>query len=208
MWTDRVPRLGAVLGCAAALAGCVTPVERAAPPAQVLAAGTIKSARVLEGEAPGLWPQAKWWGAFADPQLDALVEEALSGHPSLRVAQARLAQAGALVDAAVASASPGITGGFDLTRQRFSVSGTVPPPVAGTTRTTTRLAVDLGYELDFARRNDAAIAAARAFEAAAGADAQAARLALSSAVARTYFQLQTSFALRAITGRELEQAER
>jgi NodT family efflux transporter outer membrane factor (OMF) lipoprotein len=208
MSTERTLRLGAALGCAALLAACVTPVERTAPPAQLAGAGSIESSRVLAGEAAGQWPQAKWWNAFADAQLDTLVEEALAGHPTLRVARARLAQAGALVDAAVASASPGITGGFDLTRQRFSVSGTVPPPVAGTTRTTARLAMDFGYELDYANRNDAAIAAARAAEAAAGADAQAARLALSSAVARAYFQLQASFALHAITGRELEQYER
>lgn len=207
MRTERALRLGAVLGCAALLGGCVTPVGRTAPAAQVVGPGSIESARVLAGEAAGRWPQAKWWNAFADAQLDTLVEEALAGHPALRVARARLAQAGALVDAAAASASPGITGGFDLMHQRFSVSGTVPPPVAGTTRTTMRLAMDFGYELDFANRNDAAIAAARAAEAAAGADAQAARLALSSGVARAYFQLQASFALRAITGRELGQAE-
>jgi NodT family efflux transporter outer membrane factor (OMF) lipoprotein len=68
--------------------------------------------------------------------------------------------------------------------------------------------MDFSYELDYANRNDAAIAAARAAEAAAGADAQAARLALSSAVARSYFQLQALFAQRAITGREREQADR
>ena len=173
-----------------------------------MGADAVESSRVLSPETAGAWPQARWWAAFGDAQLDALVEEALAGHPTLRIAQARLAQAFALVDAAIASASPGIVGGLDVTRQRFSVSGTVPPPVAGTTRTTARLAMDFSYEFDYANRNDAAIAAARAAEAAAGADAQAARLALSSAVARGYFQLQALFAQRAITGREREQAER
>jgi NodT family efflux transporter outer membrane factor (OMF) lipoprotein len=206
MWIER-PRWAAVASVAL-LAGCVTPVERAVPPAQALDMRALAATRVLAGEPASPWPQSRWWAGFSDDQLDALVDEALAGHPTLRVAQARLAQAGALVDAAVAAASPGITGGFDLTRQRFSVSGTVPPPVAGTVRTTTRLSVDLGFELDYANRNDAAIAAARAAESAAGADAQAARLALASAVARTYFQLQAAFALRAITDRELGQSDR
>ncbi len=212
MSTDRLlrirARLVAGLAQAALLAGCVTPVERTTPQAQLTGAESIEAARVLGGEAAGQWPQARWWSRFADAQLDALIDEALSGHPTLRVAQARLAQAGALVDAAVASASPGITGGFDLVRQRYSATGVVPPPVAGTTRTSMRLAVDFAYELDYANRNDAAIAAARAAAAAAGADAQAAGLALSSAVARTYFQLQGLFAQRAITGAEHEQAGR
>lgn len=193
---------------AALLGGCVAPAERSLPAAQVLSAGSLESARTFSGAATGEWPQARWWRAFGDAQLDALVEEALAGHPTLRVAQARLAQAQAQVDAAFANATPGFGGSLDLTRQRFSVSGTVPPPVAGTTRTTTRLTLDFAYELDYAGRNDAAIAAARAVALAAGADGQAARLVLTSAVARGYFQLQNLFALDAIAARELAQSER
>ena len=205
----RTERRGLLAALAAILlAGCVTPVERTTPAAQVLGADKVEASRVLAPDAAGGWPQARWWAVFGDRQLDALVDEALAGHPTLRIAQARLAQASALVDAAVASASPGVTGGLDVLHQRFSVSGTVPPPVAGTTRTTARLSMDFSYELDYANRNDVAIAAARATEAAAGADAQAARLALSSAVARAYFQLQALFAQREILGREREQAER
>jgi NodT family efflux transporter outer membrane factor (OMF) lipoprotein len=207
MRTDILLRAAA--GSAAfLLAGCVTPVDRVTPPARHVGLDAIESARVFGPEAPGMWPQARWWAGFGDAQLDALVDEALASHPTLRVAQARFAQASALVEAAVASASPGVTGGLDVMHQRFSVSGTVPPPVAGTTRTTARMAMDFSYELDFANRNEAAIAAARAAEAAAGADAQAARLALTSGMARAYFQLQALFAQRSIAGRELEQSLR
>lgn len=207
MRTDALRRVAA--GAAALIvAGCVTPVDRATPTPQPMRGDAVESAQALEGEAPGPWPQARWWAGFGDAQLDALMEEALAGHPTLRIARARFAQASALVEAAVASAAPGVSGGLDVMHQRFSVSGTVPPPVAGTTRTTARAAMDFSYELDFANRNEAAIAAARATEAAAGADEQAARLALASGVARAYVQLQALFAQRAITGRELGQAER
>ena len=184
MRTD--PTLWVALGCAL-LAGCVTPVERSEPAAKAIAPWSLEASRTLSGLPSGDWPRIGWWTAFGDRQLDLLIDEALSGSPTLRIAGARLAQASALVDAALANTSPGFTGGLDLTRQHFSVSGTVPPPVAGTTRTTTRLALDMAYELDYAGRNDAAIAAARAAESAVGADADAARLALSSAVARAYF---------------------
>jgi NodT family efflux transporter outer membrane factor (OMF) lipoprotein len=192
----------------ALLAGCVTPVERDVPAARAIEPSSIESQQTFAGPAAGEWPRTRWWSVFGDAQLDRLIDESLEGSPSLRIARARVAQASALVDAAVAFASPGATGGLDVTRQHFSLSGTVPPPVAGTTRTTARLALDLSYELDYAGKNATAIAAAQAGEAAAGADADAARIALSSAVARAYFQLQSLFAMRAIAERELGQAEK
>jgi len=205
MRSDRI--VGGAL-CCALLAGCVTPVERDTPAAQAIEASSIEAQRTFAGSLAGGWPSARWWSVFGDAQLDRLIDEALEGSPTLRVARARVAQASALVDAAVAFASPGAMGGLDVTRQHFSLSGTVPPPVAGTTRTTARLALDLSYELDYAGKNAAAIAAARAGEAATGADADAARIALSSAVARAYFQLQSLFTMRAIAERELSQAEK
>jgi NodT family efflux transporter outer membrane factor (OMF) lipoprotein len=203
MRSDRA--LGAVVTCAL-LAACVSPAERDAPAARPIEASSLESQRTLGAAPAGEWPGTRWWTVFGDSQLDRLVEEALAGSPTLRIARARVAQASALVDAAIAYASPGATAGLDVTRQHFSLSGTVPPPVAGTTRTTARLALDLTYELDYAGRNAAAIAAARAGESATGADAEAARIALSSAVARAYFQLQSLFALRTIAQRELGQA--
>jgi len=194
--------------CAALICGCVSPLERTTPAEQALAPQSLATSRTLAATTPGEWPGDRWWRAFGDTQLDALVDEALAGNPALRVAQARIGQARSLVDAALASASPGVTAGFDFTRQRFSLSGTVPPPVAGSTRTTDRLAMDFSYELDYAGRYDSVIAAARASESAAAADAYAARLMLTSAVARSYFQLQSLFALRAVSDRELAQAGR
>ena len=204
----RSERLAVTGLCSLLLAACVTPAERTGPQVRALAPDSLEMKRTLAGATGGEWPGAQWWSVFGDAQLDGLIAEALAQSPTLRVARARVAQASALVDAALANASPGVTGGLDVTRQHFSVSGTVPPPVAGTTRTTARLALDFSYELDYAGRNEAAIAAARATEAATGADADAARLALSSGIARGYFQLQGLFALRAIAGRELAQSEK
>ncbi len=189
------------------LAACVSPQERATLPAKAIAPASLETSRTLSTSPSGEWPNDRWWTVFGDAQLDALIDEALAGNPALRVAQARIAQARAQVDAVFASSTPGFIGGLDLTRQRYSESGTVPPPVAGTTRTSSRLAMDFSFELDYAGRYDAAIAAARAAESAAGADAYAARLTLSSALARAYFQLQNLFALREISAREIAQAE-
>ena len=189
------------------LAACASQGERVVPPARETAAGTLEASRSLVGAPAGEWPGERWWTAFADPQLDALIDEALSANPTLALAAARIRRAQALVDAAVASAGYDLTGALDVTRQRFTRTGIYPPPIAGSTRTTAQLAVNFGYELDFAHRNDAAIAAAHAQAFAAGADAYAARLALVSSVARAYFQLQSLFALREVDRQELAQRE-
>ena len=73
-----------------ALAGCVDRGGwRAAPqvaPAQLGAARTLASATVD----PAAWPAEGWWHGYGDPQLDALVDEAIAGSPSLVAAEARL----------------------------------------------------------------------------------------------------------------------
>src|SRR5262245_35782448 len=39
------------------------------------------------------WPGTSWWTSYGDPQLNALIAEALAGAPSLAQAEARLRQA-------------------------------------------------------------------------------------------------------------------
>ena len=46
-----------------------------------------------------------WWTSYADPQLNALIAEALAGAPSLAQAEARLRQAEAIAQQVGASAS-------------------------------------------------------------------------------------------------------
>src|SRR6267378_2740845 len=50
----------------------------------------------------GTWPREDWWSAFGDPKLNALVQQALAGNPSLRAAEARVRTVTALADAAQA----------------------------------------------------------------------------------------------------------
>src|ERR1700737_5022957 len=46
------------------------------------------------------WPSDQWWRAYGDPQLDALIEQALQNAPELDLAQARLKAAAAQVQGA------------------------------------------------------------------------------------------------------------
>ena len=74
-------------------------------PQAVSASRTLADARVE----PAAWPGDGWWHAYGDPQLDALIDEALRGNPSLETAEARLraAQGQAMAAPGHASADGG-----------------------------------------------------------------------------------------------------
>jgi NodT family efflux transporter outer membrane factor (OMF) lipoprotein len=132
---------------------------------------------------------AEWWRDFGDEPLNALVAQALQSSPNLKLAQARLARAQAVTEVADAATRPQLNGQLDLTRQRYTANGAVPPPLAGSIRESGTAQLSASWELDFFGKNRAALDAALGSVKAAEADAQAARLLLASNVARSYFQL-------------------
>ena len=151
------------------------------------------------------WPDDRWWREFGDPQLDALMGEALAGSPSLQVAQARLREAQAVATSASAARWPNTAVNAETQRQRYSANGLYPAPFAGNWSTDGRVALDFSYDLDFWGRNREVLESARANVRAAEADRAAARLALTVAVARAYFNLDLQFALLDIANASLEQ---
>jgi len=136
------------------------------------------------------WPKADWWKAFGDPQLDALVAEALDGSPSMRLADARVRKAVAVAGIANAARSPQINGSADATWQRYPEHGLYPPPIAGSTRATADLTANFSYDLDLFGRNRAAYEGALDQAHAAEVDRQFARLLLSSSIVRAYVELE------------------
>ncbi len=142
------------------------------------------------------WPKDAWWKAFGDPQLDDLIDAALNGQPNLRVAEARVRQAQAFAGLAGASLYPQVNAGLQSTRQRFSEHGTVPPPIAGTWQNINEMSLGLHYELDFWGKNRATVDAALDRAHAAEVGLQAARLMLTTSLARTYLRLDLAYAQR------------
>ncbi|SEM53931.1 efflux transporter, outer membrane factor (OMF) lipoprotein, NodT family [Pseudoxanthomonas sp. GM95] len=138
------------------------------------------------------WPTADWFKSFNDSQLDALVERALVGNPSLQLAQARVDQATAVSGLAGASLEPRIDGTGSMMRQRFSDHGTTPPPVAGTWDYVTQVGLGVQYELDFWGKNRAALAGAVGRQHAVEVDQAAARLILITSVVQGYIALQNT----------------
>ena len=193
------------LALAAALAGCV---ERGGwKSAPRLEPHALTASQALAGAKidAAAWPAEGWWRGLGDPQLDALVDEALAGSPSLEVAQARLRAAQGDAIAAGAARLPAGTLDAETTRQRYPEHGLFPPPYAGSYVTDARLALDFSFEIDFWGRNRALLAAARSGVEAAEADRAAARLALTVAVARAYVQLDLWYQLLDVTNENLRQ---
>jgi NodT family efflux transporter outer membrane factor (OMF) lipoprotein len=150
---------------------------------------------------------AQWWREFGDSGLDALIEEALRGNPSLGVAQARLRRAQSVTEVANAATLPQLTGALDLTRQRYTENGAVPAPLAGSIRESGTLQLNASWEIDFFGKNQAALQAALGAARAAEADVAAARIVLAGSVARSYVQLvrlqeQLEVARRTLAQRE------
>ncbi len=184
----------AALVLALFLAGCASTnglsTEASPRDANGLAAENSLSAVALS---PSAWPRDDWWKQFKDPQLDALIDEALAGSPTLRVAEARTRKAIALAATTNAALYPQVNGDFEITRERTPEHGLTPPPFNGRWGTLHQLQATLDWEIDFWGKNRAAYESALGRARAAAVDADAARLALSVNVAHAYVQLQRAY---------------
>ena len=192
----------AALSALALLAGCAAPGQLAAPLALLPA-----PAAGLPLDSSTDFPNTRWWQALGDSGLDALVEQALAGQPSLAAAAARLARASAGLDMTRGAQGPQANLGLDVTRQRYTERGLYPPALGGKTEDSANLQLSASIELDFFGKHDAALQAALGQQHAARADLQAARVLLASHVARAWVGLARLASLRDIAIRTLAQRQ-
>ncbi|WP_082902847.1 MdtP family multidrug efflux transporter outer membrane subunit [Paraburkholderia ginsengiterrae] len=191
--------LAAVLACA--LAGCAlihhngTPYAPI-PPEQIQLAGDIHLAR--DG-----WPAARWWTAYGDPQLDALIERALADAPTMVVARTRVAQAKSDVELAQAGTGLQVVALGLLDREHVSANGFIGPfarnePALGLTGPWyTEGIVGLGASLniDIWGKQRAQVAASLGVHNARLAEVSAVELEISADVAQIYYGIQTNYQL-------------
>jgi len=148
------------------------------------------------------WPLDAWWKAYGDAQLDALIDEALNGSPTLAQAEARLRRARALANQAKAAQLPTIGASAGVERSKQSYNNGIPADfVPQGYNDYGRLSLDFGWELDFWGKNRAAVAAATSEARAAQADAAQARLMLATSVAAAYADLGGLYADRDVAER-------
>lgn len=179
-----------VIGCVLTIScftGCTVPTRSGASRARIVVPGPKKPANAPN---PSPWPSEKWWPAFRDPTLDALIEQAFGHQPTLRIAEARVARARGAAVAAGAPLRPSVVGSAGVLRKGISSGALVPAPLAGRTVNYGSLALDLEYDFDFWGRNHALLAAAQDEVAVADAEQADARLILATAVTASYFNLR------------------
>ena len=181
-----------------ALAGCVTPP--ALPPAATPRDATAIAAGQSLPATPGaVWPGDGWWQAYGDPQLDALVAEALAGSPDIAAAAARLRRAEGMEQAAGGALLPTLDAQGSAGWDKASYNNGFPKafvPKGWNDRG--QLAGALSFDLDIWGRNRAALAAATSDRRAAEVDLAQSRLMIAGAMVSAYADLARLFDERAV----------
>ncbi len=201
----RLHFLAAATALTFALAGCVSsgglhPDGTPTDPASLKADRSVAAFNL----SPAAWPSADWWTGLGDPQLDALIAEALQDNPGLGVAAARARAAQAEAGIADAARGPSVNGGA-------AVAGARPPAALLGNKAHFAMAkygyASFKWDLDLWGGKRAAWEAAVGQARAAEVDARAARIELSGNVARAYAQLGYAFTQQDLAAGELKRAD-
>ena len=187
--------MAGTLGLALLLQGCAhrAPVASEAPGAALPVAwnAPLPAGVAVLPQADDL---ARWWERFGDPQLSALVAQALQAHPSALSAQAALRQARAQARVQAAGMLPDVSLSGSAQRSR---SG-------GQTGNSFQVGLDAGWEPDLFGRLDAGVQASQADARAAQASLEQVHVSLSAEVALQYISLRSLQQRLAIAQRNLE----
>ncbi|MGH6615023.1 efflux transporter outer membrane subunit [Sphingomonas sp.] len=176
---------------AAPLGGCVTVPDLGTKP-EPRSAATLDSAQTLRTttSTTQAWPEAAWWTAFGDPQLNGLIDEALKASPDVAAAVARINAADALARQTGAALLPSLSVDGTAGGNKQSKTLGIPPQfVPDGIQDTGRLTATASFDLDLWGKNRAALAAATSEAEAARVDADQARLMLATNVAAAYAEL-------------------
>ena len=203
-----LPRRLLAASLALALAACAD-MGHIAPQAALADAHALDGGKNNAAASAAIaWPHARWWQALQDPQLDRLMEQALADSPTLRGTQARVRQAEALAGAAEDKTRPQLDASVSVNRELYSQHGATPAPLAGNYAWRNQATVTASYDLDLWGRNRAALAAALGDVQLASAESQMARLALETALVRTYIELSYEYTLQDVIQNSLAQRAR
>jgi NodT family efflux transporter outer membrane factor (OMF) lipoprotein len=200
----RLHFLAAAIALTLALAGCVSsgglqPDGTPTDPASLKADRSLAAFNL----SPAAWPSTDWWAGLGDPQLDALIAEALHDNPGLGIADARARAAQAEAGVAEAARGPSVNGGA-------AIAGARPPAALLGNKAHFAMAkygyASFKWDLDLWGGKRAAWEAAVGQARAAEIDARAARIELSGNVARAYAQLGYAFTQQDLAAGELKRA--
>jgi NodT family efflux transporter outer membrane factor (OMF) lipoprotein len=190
-----------VSGCAST--GDLQPASAPVDPAGYALARSLAGAPLSDAA----FPNRDWWRALGDPQLDALVDEALRGTPSLAAADARVRKAQAQAGLADAARKPTLGGSAQYAVAQLP-EGLAGDEIGGQLMHNAVLMVNFDWPLDVWGGKRAEYEAALDQAHALQVEAQAARLALAANVARGYVALAQAFDALDVANREQARSER
>ncbi len=194
----------ALFGAALLTTACQSPAPQVVDLGATTAAPSAWSTNSNEASV-----QQQWWLDFGDQALSSLIEEALLANPNLAAAGARVNAATASLKATSGRDDPSLTAGLNLSRRRQNFIG-LPIPgsaVASSTSSAHSLGLNASWELDLWGRLEAGERAAVANVTASVADVEAAKLAVASSVARSYFALVEARGAIAIADKAVANAQ-
>jgi multidrug efflux system outer membrane protein len=202
--TASTPRAATALAlCGALLLGAACATKTPPSGDELRQQSQVLSRVDLQGEwkTPGATPeqiQDNWLATFNDPQLDALVVEALDYNPDLRIAATRVAQAEQYVVQAKAMLLPGVdlfgTGGVNMG------GGDITSALQG-------ISLKVSWEPDLWGRLRYGRNAAQATYASVAADYEFSRQSLAASVARAWFTASETALQKRISQDVVESAE-
>jgi len=138
-------------------------------------------------------PRGQWWAIFGDPELGQLEEQVATANQNLKIAEARLREARALVRFNRAALFPTISTSVGGASVRDSANRPFLSPNASTGSSgDLLLSLDMSYEIDLWGRVRRTVAAARHEAQATAADLETAQLSLQAELAMDYFELRAA----------------
>jgi NodT family efflux transporter outer membrane factor (OMF) lipoprotein len=202
----RLHLLAAATALTLALAGC-------ASSGGLHSDGTLTDASTLQTEqslarlnvSPAAWPSEDWWTGLGDPQLSALIDEALKNNPDLAMADARAREAQAQVGIANAARLPKVNAGGSVGDARLPV--TAQPLGDGHTAPFKYLDASFSWSPDLWGGKRAAWEAALGQARASEIERRAARIEVSANVAQAYEQLGYAYAGLGVAKAELSRSD-
>jgi NodT family efflux transporter outer membrane factor (OMF) lipoprotein len=201
----RLHLLAAATALSLALAGCASSGGLHSD-GTLTDAGSLKTEQSLArlNVSPAAWPSADWWTGLGDPQLSALIAEALQNNPDLAMADARAREAQAQAGIANAARLPKVNAGGSVGDARLPV--TAQPLGDGHAAPFKYLDASFSWSPDLwgGKRAawEAALGQARAYEI----ERRAARIEVSANVAQAYEQLGYAYAGLGVAKAELSRS--
>jgi len=137
--------------------------------------------------------RGQWWEIFGDPQLNALEGEVTLSNQDLKIAEARLRQARAMIRFNRSAEFPTISTSPSIINERESANQPYFPASQANNGTGAfTLPFDLSYEVDLWGRVRRTVSASKEEAQASAADLQTANLTLHAELAVDYFELRSA----------------